>query len=107
MAETKRSTTDHTLVMTGRLEEFKLADVLQVVGLSRQFTAVELRRQDGRVHGTVWVKAGRVIGARCGGADGRDAFYELFGPTPVVFVVSRLPEPNAYPAPLGSLAGLL
>ena len=96
-----------TLVMTGRLEDFKLVDVLQVVGLSRQYTAVELRREDGRIYGTIWVKAGRVIGCEREGQRGRNAFYEMFGGSADVFVVSRLPEPSSYPQPLGSLASLL
>jgi uncharacterized Zn finger protein len=50
------------LVMTGRLSDFHLADVLQAVGLSRQYTAIELRRTEG-FDGTIWVKNGRVIAA--------------------------------------------
>src|SRR5262245_41592904 len=95
------------LVMQGSLNEFKLHDVLQVVGMSRQFTVVELKRQNGNHYGTIWIKAGRVIGAERGEAKGRFAFYEMFGSTPEVFVVSRLPDPPSYDAPIGSLTGLL
>jgi hypothetical protein len=95
------------LVMTGRLEEFHLADVLQVVGFSRQYTAVELRRQDGGVHGTIWLKAGRVISAEQGGVRGAPAFYRMFSPTPDVFVVSRPPEPPDAEPSLGSLSSML
>jgi len=95
------------LVMTGKLDDFRLADVLQVVGLSRQYTAVELRRDDGTVHGTIYVKAGRVVGAERGGVRGRAAFYDMFDPAADSFVVQRLPEPAELGAPLGSLATLL
>lgn len=104
MAEPKQMP---TLVMTGRLEEFQLADVLQVVGLSRQYTAIEIRRLDGRIEGTIWVKAGRVIGAERGGVRGLPAFYGMFGRKPGMFIVHHLPEPTAYPPPLGPLASML
>jgi chromosome partitioning protein len=104
MAETKQMP---ALVMTGRLEEFQLADVLQVVGLSRQYTAIEIRRLDGRVEGTIWVKAGRVIGAERNGVRGLPAFYGMFGGKPGKFVVHHLPEPTAYPPPLGPLTSML
>ncbi len=99
--------TTTSLVMTGLLADFKLEDVLQVVGLSRQFTAVELRRHDGQVHGTIYVKAGRVIGAQSPRVRGKPAFLEMFGAAAEVFVVSRLPEPSSFPTPLGPLANLL
>jgi hypothetical protein len=98
---------DSTLVMTGRLEEFQLADVLQVVGFSPQYTAVELRYRDGALHGTNMVKAGRVLRAEQGGVQGKPAFYRMFTPKTHVFVVSRRPEPPEFPPPLGSLASLL
>ena len=96
-----------TIVMRGSLDEFTLADVLQVIGMSRQYTAVQLQTNDGREHGTVWIKAGRVIGARSSGAQGRPAFVDLFGPGAALFIVHRLPEPKAYPDPLGPLNQLL
>lgn len=96
-----------TIVMRGSLDEFSLADVLQVIGMSRQYTAVQLQTDDGREYGTVWIKAGRVIGARSSGAQGRPAFADLFGPGAAVFVVHRLPEPKAYPDPLGPLNAML
>jgi len=94
------------LVMTGRLSDFHLADVLQAVGLSRQYTAIELRRTEG-FDGTIWVKNGRVIAAERDGVHGRQAFYAMFGAQAGVFVVSRLPEPPGHLAPLGTVADLL
>jgi chromosome partitioning protein len=95
------------LVMQGSLDDFSLAEVLQVIGMSRQYTRIQLQCADGRECGTIWVKSGRVIGARAGGSDGRAAFVDLFGPGAAVFVVHRLPEPKTYPDPLGSLTTLL
>jgi cellulose biosynthesis protein BcsQ len=94
--------------MTGRLQEFRLADVLQAVGTTPQCTAIELRRDDGSVQGTIWLEAGRVIDAERGEVRGRDAFYDLFGvDTADVFVVSRLAAPPGRPGALGPVAGLL
>lgn len=92
--------------MTGRLSDFHLADVLQAVGLSRQYTAIELRRTDG-FDGTIWVKGGRVLGAERDGVHGRPAFLGMFGASAGVFVVSRQPEPPHHLAPLGTVADLL
>ena len=94
------------LVMTGRLSDFHLADVLQAVGLSRQYTAIELRSTDG-FDGTIWVKNGRVLAAERDGVQGRSAFYGMFGASAGVFVVSRVPEPPPHLAPIGTVADLL
>lgn len=92
--------------MTGRLSDFHLADVLQAVGLSRQYTAIELRRTDGH-DGTIWVKSGRVIAAEREGVQGKVAFFDMCGASAGVFVVSRMPEPPHHLAPLGTVADLL
>jgi len=90
-----------TLVMSGRLEEFRLADVLQAVGSSPQCTVVELRRSGGGVQGSIWIEGGRVIRAEHGGTRGRDAFYDLFDPSAAdEFVVCRVPQ-----APAGDSLG--
>src|SRR5688572_31369144 len=98
---------DISLVMQGLLSEFSLVDVLQVVGMSRQFTTIELKLSDGQHYGTIWLKSGRVVGARRGLAQGRAAFYEMFGAAPAAFVVARHEDPAQFPAPLGPLALLL
>ncbi len=101
------TTKPSVLVMTGKLSEFCLPDVLQVVAMSRQYTSIELRRADGRAVGVIWLKAGRVIDARCDRAGGRAALRTLFATSSDVFVVERLPEPTEFPTPLGSLSSLL
>lgn len=95
------------IVMTGRLSDFRLADVMQAVGWSRQFTEIELRGPGGRLRGTVWLKDGRVLAAEYDGQRGRPAFRDVLGATTDVFVVARLPDPEAYPTALGALGALL
>jgi chromosome partitioning protein len=98
---------DTGLVMKGSLGDFELADVLQVVGLSRQLTAIEVRLDDGSHYGTIWVKSGRVVNARRGPTQGKLAFYDMFAPRKATFLVSRLADLPAFPEPIGAVASLL
>jgi chromosome partitioning protein len=102
-----RAVTGASVVMKGLLSEFTLAEVLQVVSLSRQFTAIELHGLDGRHCGVIWIKSGHVIDAQSGSAQGRSAFYELFQPTADTFVVFRLADPPRFNTPIGRLPELL
>ncbi|MBF5041564.1 AAA family ATPase [Aggregicoccus sp. 17bor-14] len=96
-----------TVVMQGSLSEFRLFDILQVVGISRQHTLIELRLQHRTPQGAIWVKSGQVLNARCGADEGRGAFFELFGPVADSFVVVRLQDPPRFAEPLGGLSSLL
>ena len=96
-----------TVVMQGSLSEFRLFDILQVVGISRQHTLIELRHQQRVAQGAIWVKSGQVLQARCGEDEGRGAFFELFGPVADSFVVVRLDDPPRFEQPLGGLSMLL
>lgn len=98
---------ESSLVMKGLLSEFSLAEVLQVVAMSRQFTAVELKRHDGKRSGVIWIKSGQVIDAQRGTQQGRQAFYELFRSMADLFVVWRLQDPPRFGASLGGLPELL
>jgi chromosome partitioning protein len=93
--------------MKGLLSEFTLADVLQVVSLSRQFTAIEVQRRGGRRHGVIWTKSGLVIAAQRGPVQGVRAFRELLRTMSEMFVVWRLDDPPAFSAPLGRIPELL
>lgn len=96
-----------TLVMQGSLSEFTLVDILQVVGISRQYTVIELRQQQRTAMGAIWVKSGHVLRARAGSAEGRDAFLQLFGSGADSFVVMRLEDPPRHGEALGRVASLL
>src|SRR5688572_14424499 len=64
-------------VMQGSLKEFDLAEVLQVVGIGRQYTGIELRLANGVV-GTIFVKSGQVVSATANDTAGPNAFFNLF-----------------------------
>lgn len=93
-------------VMQGSLREFDLADVLQVVGLGRQYTGVELSFEGGR-GGTIFVKSGQVVSANANDAAGHEAFRDLFRAGVGSFFVFRAETPPDLPEPLGSLDKLL
>lgn len=96
-----------TLVMKGSLDDVELPDVLQVMGGSRQHTVIELCDKTGSRVGVITIKAGQVLNAQSPSGQGRSAFIELFQHAPELFHVFRLPDANAYPTPLGSLAALI
>lgn len=93
-------------VMRGDLEDFDLAQVLQVVSLGRQYTGVELTLPGDRI-GTVFVKSGQVVSANLNGYAGRDAFRALFPEASGQFFVFRTATPSYLPEPLGRLDRLL
>lgn len=93
-------------VMEGQLDDVDLPGVLQVVGLGRQFTGVELREKDVPV-GTIFVKSGKVVGAVSGDKRGKEAFFELFTKPSSFFHVYRgATDANALES-LGSVSNLL
>ena len=93
-------------IMQGSLREFDLAQVLQVVGLGRQYTGVELSLGGGRT-GTIFVKSGQVVSASEGEQQGRDAFRDLFRSNEGDFFVFRQDTPPDLPEPLGTLDVIL
>lgn len=93
-------------VMQGSLDEFDLAQVLQVVGIGRQYTAVEVQHDSGLM-GTIFVKSGKVVSVEGKDAGGRDAFFRLFDSQHGSFSVFRMETPSALPEPLGAINKLL
>lgn len=84
-------------------------DLLQVVGIGRQYFCVQSESGEGRVLGSIWIKSGFVVGAESEKLTGRHALFSILSDTSVVaFSVYRpQPSPTKYPAPLGSIAELL
>ncbi|MEN9580953.1 MAG: hypothetical protein RJA70_3962 [Pseudomonadota bacterium] len=93
-------------VMEGKLDDVDLPGVLQVVGLGRQFTGVELREKDSVV-GTIFVKAGRIVGAESGELRGKAAFFDLFQRPSTFFHVYRSAVNAGALDSIGSLSSLL
>ena len=91
-----------TLVMSGRVDELSLPDVLQTVASSATCTSVELHSDGGALLGRIWLQNGRVLAAERGRQQGREAFFGLFTPMPGdTFTVERIGEVPAHDEPLG------
>jgi cellulose biosynthesis protein BcsQ len=105
------SAAERIAVMEGELEGIDLVEVLQVVGIGRQYTGVELRKADQTPFGTVFIKAGKVVSAVAGQARGREAFFALFAQVATesrkFFHVFRMETPRDLPEPVGSLGNLM
>ncbi|MEZ4362230.1 MAG: DUF4388 domain-containing protein [Kofleriaceae bacterium] len=66
-------------MMEGRLDEFDLTVLLQVIGMGRTCVELEVVGQRGQPVGAVWVKAGKVVAARAGDIEGLSAISQLLG----------------------------
>lgn len=99
------STGTQPVVMEGSLEDFALAEVFEVLSLSRQRLRLILLSEENKL-GQVTLKAGRVMSARVSGAKGIEAFRSLVQLPAQRFVVRRLPDSEA-DQPLGMLGDWL
>lgn len=93
-------------VMQGRLSDFDLAQVLQVVGIGRQYVGVEVHNNN-VVAGTIYIKSGKVVSANAAGKHGKEAFLSLFQQGGGSFYVFRSKTPGQLPEPIGALSGLM
>jgi cellulose biosynthesis protein BcsQ len=105
------SAAERIAVMEGELEGIDLVEVLQVVGIGRQYTGVELRKADQSTLGVLYIKAGKVVSAMAGTTRGRDAFFQLFQQVNTesrkFFHVFRMETPAELPEPIGPLGNLV
>lgn len=105
------SAAERIAVMEGELDGIDLVEILQVVGIGRQYTGVELRKADHSVLGTLFIKSGKVVSAISGDAEGKDAFFQLFQQmskeSRKFFHVFRMPTPEQLEEPIGSLGSML
>jgi predicted regulator of Ras-like GTPase activity (Roadblock/LC7/MglB family) len=69
---------DRVTVMEGILGDEDLVGILQVVGLSRQLTVVEITLHDTGAVGGALVKSGRLLAASLDDLRGTDALYAMF-----------------------------
>lgn len=90
-----------------------LQDLLQVVGVSRQYFCVQCAADDRRIVGSIWIKSGFIVGAETGaetgGLSGREALFALLSDTEAATYSVYRPRqsPASYPKPLGSIVELL
>lgn len=105
------SAAERIAVMEGELDGIDLVEILQVVGIGRQYTGVELLKADHSVLGTLFIKSGKVVSAVSGEAEGKDAFFQLFQQmskeSRKFFHVFRMPTPEQLAEPIGALGNLL
>src|SRR5689334_21300358 len=102
------ATTSRIAVMEGTLDEVSLADLLQVISIGRQYTAIELRKEDQTPTATLFIKSGKLISAAGPGTRGKEAFLKLFPlPQASTFHVFRTDTPSSMPEPIGSIGVLL
>jgi chromosome partitioning protein len=105
------SAAERIAVMEGELEGIDLVEILQVVGIGRQYTGIELRRPDQTLLGTMFIKAGKVVAAVTEHTRGREAFFQILAQvgseTRSFFHVFRTETPRDLPEPIGSLGQLL
>ena len=105
------SAAERIAVMEGELDGIDLVEILQVVGIGRQYTGVELHKADHSVLGTLFIKSGKVVTAVAGAVRGREAFFQLFQQVShearKFFHVFRMETPTELPEPIGALGNLL
>ncbi len=100
------SATEQVDVMKGRLEDYGLLHVLEVVSIGRQYTGIQLTSEAGET-GTIFAKAGHLIAAEAGGLDGAAALRYLLRSDYQTFRVFRLPTPPSLSSTVGRLDVLL
>lgn len=94
-------------IMMGSLGDFTLRQVLDVVGLSRQHTVIELHRQDGSSLASINLKGGHLVRSASDQRDPREALgLALRAPESCTFHVFRLDDADKYQSS-GRLVDLL
>jgi|Deesub1362A_J573_1020465.scaffolds.fasta_scaffold00275_33 putative nucleotidyltransferase with HDIG domain len=63
--------------LSGTLEDFSLADIIQILNLGLKTAKVELTRNGQK--GAIYLLNGKVVHASVGDLQGKDAFFEMFG----------------------------
>src|SRR5258708_30075228 len=64
-------------VMEGSLQDFSLADILQILSVSPEYTRIELQAEDRSTAGAIVLKSGKIVQSAAGSDQGSDAFFSL------------------------------
>lgn len=94
-------------ILEGNLSDFNLIEVLQVLGMSRQYTRIEVFDEHYATLGAIHIKAGKVVQATHRMLRGRAAFVSLVRGPHGWFRVFRISTPALVPEPIAPLSSLL
>lgn len=94
-------------VMEGSLQDFSLADILQILSVSPEYTRIELSAEGSSPAGAIVLKDGKIVQSVSGADRGSSAFFDLLKRKGGFFRVFReeIAEPSV--EPLGSVRQLL
>src|SRR5215471_131313 len=99
--------TPRATVMEGSLQDFSLADILQVLSASPEYTRIELQAADRSPAGAILVRDGKILQSTAGECRGSEAFFRLFQQQLGFFQAFRDETPSTVLEPLGSVRELL
>jgi hypothetical protein len=95
-------------MMQGRLDEFDLPTLLQVIAMGRSYVELEILNETGTKVGIVGVKAGHIVAARTRDRKGIEAISELMSsPKSFEFLAFRIDVELGPVEALGSVAEIL
>jgi hypothetical protein len=77
LSEPYSATGSNVAGLVGRLEDFELVDIIQILNLGLKTAKVEITR--GKEKGTLYLQRGKLVHAAQGGLLGPEAFFELMG----------------------------
>ncbi|HEX4337804.1 MAG TPA: AAA family ATPase [Polyangiaceae bacterium] len=94
-------------VMEGSLHDFSLADILQILSVSPEYTRIELQGEDRSPAGAIVLKSGNVVRSVSGADEGTDALFRLLQRRAGFFRVFRDEPLSEGEEPVGSVRHLL
>lgn len=94
-------------VMEGSLQDFSLADILQVLSVSPEYTRIELSAEDRSLAGAIVLKGGNVVHSVSGADCGSSALFGLLKRRAGFFRVFREEKGGDDLPPIGSVRQLL
>jgi len=93
--------------MEGSLQDFSLADILQVLSVSPECTRIELQAEDRSLAGAIVLKSGNIVESSFGADCGSGAFFQLMQRRAGFFRVFREEGGARDLPPVGSVRQLL
>jgi chromosome partitioning protein len=94
-------------VMEGSLQDFSLADILQILSVSPEYTRIELSAEDRSLAGAIVLKGGNVVHSVSGADCGSTALFGMLKRRAGFFRVFREEGASVGLSPIGSVRQLL